>query len=83
MFFLGGLLVPFIYPFLKQHIKGMVSMLTTNSITRIGNGEILSNPILKILDFKPTLEDRYFVLLLMEAIHCKAYFSSVISHHLK
>jgi hypothetical protein len=62
MFFLGGFLVPFIYQFLKQHIKGMASMLETNYLTRIGNGEIFCSPIQKILDLKPTLEDHYSIL---------------------
>ena len=39
----------------------MTSILTMDSITRIGNGEILCNPILQISDFMRASEDRYFV----------------------
>jgi hypothetical protein len=63
MFFLDDLSFPFICHFLKQHIKGMASMLEKNYFTRIGNGEILCSPIQKILDFKLTLEDHYSILL--------------------
>ena len=39
----------------------MTSMLTLNSIARIGNGEVLCNPILQILEFTATSEYRHSV----------------------
>ena len=39
----------------------MTSMLTLKSIIRIGNGGVLCNPILKILEFTPTSKYRHFV----------------------
>ena len=39
----------------------MTSMLTLNSITRIGNGEVFCNPILQILEFTTTSEYHHYV----------------------
>lgn len=47
------------YIAIQRQLKGKNKQ--TNSITRIENGDILCNPILKILDLKPIFEDHYFV----------------------
>ena len=52
-----------VHLFFTQNIQGTAVMLTTNSLTRIGNGEIICNPIIQIMDFKLTLEDNYSVVL--------------------
>jgi hypothetical protein len=70
-----------VLPLLKNNIKGMASALTTNSLTRIGNGELISSPIIQIVDFKLTLEDRYSVVLSDGANTLRSLFSSTLGHY--
>ena len=59
----------------------MASSLTTNSLTRIGNGELISSPIIQIVGFKLTLEDRYSVVLSDGGSTLRRLFSSTLGHY--
>jgi hypothetical protein len=70
-----------VLPLFTQNIQGMASVLTTNSLTRIGNGEIICNPIIQIMDFKVTLEDRYSVVLSDGDSTLRSLFASTLGHY--
>ena len=70
-----------VLPLLKKIIKGVESALTTNSLTRIGNGEIICSPIIQIMDFKLTLEDSYSVVLSNGDSTLRSLFSSTVGHY--
>jgi hypothetical protein len=72
---------PYTFKFFKQNIKGMAYMLTTNSITRIGNGEVLCSLVLQIMDFKLTLEDCYSILLFDGSNTLQSLFASTLEHY--
>ena len=59
----------------------MESTLTTNSLTKIGNEELISNPIIQIVDFTLTLEDCYSFVLPDGANTLRSLFSSTLGHY--
>jgi len=46
---------------INNQFQVMAPMITSNCITKIHSGEVVQNPILQILDFSLTSEDRHFV----------------------
>jgi hypothetical protein len=70
-----------VLPIFKQNIQGMTSVLTTNSLTRIRNGEIICSPVIQIMDFKLTLEDCSSIVLFDGGSTLGSLFSSTLGQY--
>ena len=64
---------------INNQFQVMEPMITSNCITKIRSGEVVQNPILQILDFNLTLEDRHYVQLSNASSSIEILFGSTLS----